>query len=106
MATDLHAVLQELTASPSTEHPFLSIYLNWVPDGNGKRPAVRILEDELATISERLAGDTADREGFEADRRRIIDYVHREAPKDARGLAIFACHAQGVWTALPLQAPV
>jgi peptide subunit release factor 1 (eRF1) len=102
----LQAALQELTAYASSEHPFLSIYLDWVPDGNGQRPSVRILEDELAAISGRLAGDAAHREGFEADRRQILDYVSQEAPREARGLAIFACHDQGVWVALPLQAPV
>jgi peptide subunit release factor 1 (eRF1) len=32
--------------------------------------------------------------------------VNREAPKDARGIVLFACQGQGVWTTLPLQAPV
>jgi peptide subunit release factor 1 (eRF1) len=106
MATELQSALQALTAHPSTDQPFLSVYLDWVPDGNGQRPALRILEDELNAISARLAGDTPRRGSFEADRQRIMDYVNREAPRDARGLAIFACNAEGIWQALPLQAPV
>ncbi len=106
MATSLQSALQELTSYPGTEHPFLSIYLDWTPDGNGQRPAVRVLEDELAALSEQLAGDAVHREGFEEDRQRIMGYVNRTAPKDARGLAIFACAAEGIWQTLPLQAPV
>jgi peptide subunit release factor 1 (eRF1) len=106
MATNLQTALQELTAYPSTDHPFLSIYLDWTPDGNGQRPSVRILEQELGAIAERLAGDAAHRQGFEADHQRIMDYVNGEAPKDARGLAIFACYDEGIWAALPLHAPV
>jgi peptide subunit release factor 1 (eRF1) len=106
METHLQSVLQELTAYPGADYPFLSIYLDWTPDGNGKRPSVRILEDELATVAARMAGDAAYRDGLEADRQRIIDYLNREAPKAARGIVIFACHDQGVWMALPLQAPV
>src|SRR5436853_541321 len=105
MATNLQNALQELTAYSSTDHPFLSIYLDWTPDGNGQRPSVRILEQELGAIAERLAGDAAHRQGFEADHQRIMDYANSEAPKDARGLAIFACHDEGIWAALPLHAP-
>jgi len=105
-ATNLQSVLQELTAYPGAEDPFLSIYLDWVPDGTGKRPALRMLEDKLAAIAERMAGDPAKRDRFEADRQRIMDYLDQEAPKDARAVVIFACHGQGVWKALPLQAPV
>jgi len=84
----------------------LSIYLDWTPDGNGKRPSIRILEDELAGVAARMAGDATYRDGLEADRQRISEYLNREAPKEARGIAIFACHDQGVWTALPLLVPV
>jgi peptide subunit release factor 1 (eRF1) len=106
MIHNLQAALQELTACPSTDHPFLSVYLDWTPDGNGRRPSLQLLEQELDTIAARLAGDSARRAGFEADRQRIMDYLNRDAPKDARGLAIFACNGADIWQALPLQAPV
>ena len=106
MATDLQTALYELTAHPSTDQPFLSVYLDWVPDGNGQRPSVMILERELDQIAARLAGDSPHRKSFEADRQRIMDYANSEAPKEARGLALFACDAEGVWHALPLRAPV
>jgi len=106
MAHNLHAALQQLTACPSTDHPFLSVYLDWMPDGNGRRPSLQLLDQELDTIAARLAGDSAHRVEFQADRQRIIDYVNRDAPKGARGLAIFACNGVDIWHALPLQAPV
>jgi len=106
METHLQSVLQELTAYSGVDYPFLSIYLDWTPDGNSKRPAVRILEDELARAAARMAGDAAYCDRLEADRQRIIDYLNREAPKAARGIVIFACRDQGVWRALPLQVPV
>jgi peptide subunit release factor 1 (eRF1) len=106
MATELQSALQALTAYPSSEHPVLSIYLDWTPDGNGRRPALQLLEQELDAAAARLAGDAERRPGFEADHARIMEYVNRGAPKEARGLAIFACEAAGIWHALPLQAPV
>jgi peptide subunit release factor 1 (eRF1) len=106
MQTHPQSVLQQLAAYPSADAPFLSIYLDWMPDGNGKRPSLRILEDELAAVAERMAGDAVYRDGFTADRKRIMTYLNHEAPKDARGIAIFACHDQGIWMTLPIQATV
>ena len=106
MATDLQAKVEMLTGQPSTEHPYLSIYLDWTPDGNGDRPSIRTLEQELAIIADRLQDQNANLESFNTDRERILDYVNNEAPVDARGLAIFACDAESIWEALPLQVPV
>lgn len=106
MATSLQSVLEELTTYPSTEFPLLSIYLDWTTDGNGQRPSLRTLEQELAAIGGSLADSPAARASFEADQQRIMDFLSREAPTDARGLAIFACDAEGIWQALPLQAPI
>lgn len=106
MATDLKAVLEELTAYPSTEQPFLSVYVDLTPDGNGRRPALQIVEQDFERIASQVKQRETGLESFEADRQRIMDYINTEAPVDARGLAIFACNAEGVWQALPLQVPV
>lgn len=106
MATDLQSALSQLMAQPSTEQPFLSIYLDLTPDGNGTRPALRNLEQEFALVAERWRGHTAQLASFEADRQRIMDYVNQDAPLEARSVAIFACHAENVWLTLPLQVPV
>lgn len=106
MPTDLQATLEMLTAQPSTEHPYLSIYLDWRPDGNSDRAAVRELENQLTTIEARLKERDADLESFNIDRRRIMEYVNTEAPVDVQGLAIFACDAESIWEAIPLPTPV
>jgi peptide subunit release factor 1 (eRF1) len=106
MPTELESKLQMLTALPGTEYPVLSIYLDWKPDGNGDRPAIRLLEQELATIAERYSGEPDPRESVEADRERIMSYVNNEAPADASGLAIFACYAENLWETIPLMVPV
>ena len=106
MALDLQSTLQKLTVQTSTEHPFLSVYLDWTPEGTGQRSAPRVAERELKRIADRLADRGADLDSFNADRERILEYLAREAPDDARGLAIFACQAEGVWMPLPLQVAV
>jgi peptide chain release factor subunit 1 len=106
METHPQSILQALAAYPSADNPFLSIYLDWKPDGNRKRPSLRLLEDKLATVAGRMAGDAVYRDGFAADRERIMTYLNREAPKDAQSIMIFACHDQGIWTTLPLQVAI
>ncbi|HEX6288422.1 MAG TPA: hypothetical protein VFZ66_04485 [Herpetosiphonaceae bacterium] len=106
MATDLQTKLQELTALPSTEQPFLSVYVDWRPDGTGQRQALQVLEQDFELVAGQIKGRDGNLKSFEADRQRIMDYLNRDAPKDATGLAIFACDAEGIWETLPLQAPV
>lgn len=106
MATDLLTILQELTSHPATEYPYLSVYLDFTPDGNDKRSSLRALEQQLDQIGARLTEQGSDIDSFNTDRQRIMDYVSDKAPKDANGLAIFACHAEDVWLALPLQVAV
>lgn len=106
MATDIQATLDELTAYPSTEQPFLTVYVDLRPDGSGVRPALRGLADDFERIAQRITERGGDLAGFEADRDRIMAYINDDAPVAAQGLAIFACGAEGVWNALPLQVPV
>lgn len=106
MPTDLRTTLRELTAQPRTEHPYLSVYLDWTTDSTGKRQSPVVLENELDKIAARLREEGRDLNSFNADRERIMDYVNKEAPVDVRGLVIFACHAEGVWRQLTLHVPI
>ena len=106
MPTNLSSVLQELTAQQNTTYPFLSVYLNWVPEGNGQRSAPQMVEQELARIADSLPAHGPEAESFAADQQRIMDYINSGAPNDAKGLAIFACNAEHVWMTLPFQVPM
>jgi peptide subunit release factor 1 (eRF1) len=106
MPTDLRATLDMLSGQPSTDHPYLSVYLDWTPNGNGDRLSLRALEDELDTIAARLQERGGNLDSFNTDRERVMDYVTKQAPADARGIAIFACDAESIWEAIPLQVPV
>lgn len=106
MANELQATLEELTAYPSTDQPFLSVYLDMRPDGNGRRPALQILEQEFDRIAAQVTQRGVGLESFEADRQRVLEYINTDAPTEVNGLAIFACQAEGVWITLPLQVPL
>jgi peptide subunit release factor 1 (eRF1) len=106
MASNLQAVIQSLTSYPSTDLPFLSIYLDWSPDGNGKRPAQQLLQQELDRIVAGFDEHSPEMESFKVDRERVEQYLHDEAPEGACALAIFACHGIGVWETVELQVPI
>ncbi len=106
MATDLRAKLQELAAYEYTQEPFVSIYLDWRPDGNSKRSAILVLEQELRAINDRIPAHGTGRASFDADQQRIMEYVRHDAPDEAHGLAIFACDGEGVWETLPFLVPL
>lgn len=105
MPTNLHTALQDLAAYPRTESLFLSVYLDWTPDGTGRRPATQILEQELKRIGDSLPANGPERDSFDADRQRIMEYIDT-APKDASSLIIFACTADNIWRTMALQATV
>lgn len=106
MPTELQAALQALAAEPRTDYPFLSLYLDWTTDSNGKRQAPLMVQQELEQIAARLPGSGPLYESFVADRDAIMTYLSQDAPKDARGLIIFACDGTDVWAPLPLQVAV
>ncbi len=106
MATDLQAALEQLTAIPDTDYPLLSVYVDWSVDGNGQRPAVKMVDQALNDIESEWNLHGEEREQLSSDHVRIMEYLNREAPSEAQGLAIFACAAENVWQAIPLQVPV
>ncbi|NJM08911.1 hypothetical protein HC891_26020 [Candidatus Gracilibacteria bacterium] len=106
MNNPLQAILQTLSAEARTEQPFLSIYLDWTTDSNGKRPARTILQQELDRIDTKLEQRSEQRASFERDRAAIVRYLDEEAPRDARSIAIFACDAERVWVTVPLLIPL
>jgi peptide subunit release factor 1 (eRF1) len=97
--------MQELAAYSRTESLFLSVYLDWTPDGMGKRPSTQILEQKLKQIGDGLPANGPERESFDADRQRILEYIDT-APKEANSLIIFACAAENIWRVAVLQAAV
>jgi peptide subunit release factor 1 (eRF1) len=99
-------MLKELSALTDSEHPVLSVYLDWSVDSTGQRQSLATLEQELDRITGELEVRGAARESFDADRERISQYLAVEAPRDASGIVIFASQGQGLWQPIPLMVPV
>ena len=106
MPSAVRSLLRELAAVPYTDAPFITLYLDMVPDGNGVRESLQVLERWLDDEASRYSGEPEPRESFEADRQRIMEYINNDLDVDVRGVVIFACSAANVWGAIPLQMQV
>jgi peptide chain release factor subunit 1 len=98
----MRPLLRRLAAlAPSSDAPFLSIYLDVRPEATGERPALRsgeiILRDRLRDIRRTYLPRGAALDSFDADAARINAWVQDEMSSSAEGVAIFACDARGVW---------
>jgi peptide subunit release factor 1 (eRF1) len=102
MTMRIQQALRDLGSIQHSEHPVLSVYLDWVVDSSGQRQALTVLGRELDRVAAERSDEGDSRASFEADRARIEAYLATEAPKEARSLAIFACNASGLWGAIPL----
>ncbi len=97
--------LDRLAALDPQEAPVLSLYLDTGRDETG-RPTFDLfirkqLPDRLSTYA---AGSDA-RSSFEADVARIERFLADELQPSTKGVAIFACHAAGLFDALQLDVP-
>lgn len=85
-----------------SEMPVLSVYLDMRPQATGENPSVRsgqiVLKDRLREIEKTLGPRGPALDSFRADVERIERYLDEEAAPSAQGIALFACHAEDLFT--------
>ena len=100
-------LLRRLAEWEPADTPVLSIYLDMRPEGD--RPSLRasqlMLMDRLREIEKTLLPRGASLDSFRADAARIERYLDHEFPVSARGVAIFACAAHGLFEAVEAGVP-
>jgi hypothetical protein len=86
---------------PSPDAPVLSIYLDVRPQATGERPGLRegetVLKDRMRQIRRTYLPRGVALDSLDADDVRIDQFVSDEMSRSAAGVAIFACHARGLW---------
>jgi peptide chain release factor subunit 1 len=94
------SLLHELARREETELPLISAYVDLRPPRDQADPAVRatriVLRDRLREIGESLPRHGPVRKSFAADAARIEGIIDDEAGNRERGLAVFACHGDGL----------
>jgi hypothetical protein len=131
LAMDLSATLARLAAlPPSTEAPYLTVSLDWRPEGSApgrfeapepkrserrapreedgapRRPAWEQLRRDLDETVHSYGPRGAAFESLTADMERLTTYLDEELDPAATGVVVIACHHQGVFEPVPLDRPV
>jgi peptide chain release factor subunit 1 len=104
LETPLREQLDKLSAIEPTDAPVLSLYLDMRPDQNGRANYEPFLRKTFADRSRLLKGDA--RQSFDADVKKITDYLGDDVRKSATGLAVFACNANDFFETVQLDVPV
>ena len=105
LETPLRQQLDRLAAIEPSERSIISLYLDMRPNQNGQRMHVdTFLRNSFDEQARSLTGDA--HAGFERTAERISRYIADQAPKSAKGLAIFASTTDDLFEAIPLDVPI
>lgn len=106
----LRALMRRLADVESPEAFVLSLAIDARPQAHGERPGSRpqltVVRDRLRAIRDRTDAHTPRRESLDADVERIEQFLDEEDLDGTDGLAIFACHAVGLWEVVRWNGPV
>jgi peptide chain release factor subunit 1 len=107
MATLLQDQFDRLVSFPPTTFPVISLYLNAEAGEQGRVDVDRFLDRELAARGRTFEPHSADRESYDRDVQRILEWVAANLSPRANGVALFACAgADDFFEAVQLEAPV
>ena len=101
----LNDQLDRLAAFEPSPYPVISLYLNTQPDGRGRDHYQAFVRKELKARSQTYPARSPEREMLERDMERIAAYLESSVQPSSNGVAIFACDAGELFTALQFDAP-
>jgi peptide subunit release factor 1 (eRF1) len=104
LETPLRDQLDRLAAIEPSERSIISLYLDLRPDQNGQRMHVDTFLRN--SFDEQLRSRTPHaRADLERSAQRIAQYIANQAPRSAKGLAIFASTTDDLFEAIPFDVP-
>jgi peptide subunit release factor 1 (eRF1) len=102
----LNDQLDRLAAFEPSPYPVISLYLDLQPDGRGRDRFQTFVRKELKARSQTYPPRSSEREMLDRDLERITNYLENSVEPSANGVAIFACDAAQLFTAVQLDAPL
>lgn len=108
-STNLRKRLLDLAhLAPSVEHPYLSLYVDWRPEGEnpGVRPGMKEVENKLADQRRKLRDAGIDRRAFEADVERSVAFLNDGIDPAVHGVFVVSCLAKDVFETVLLAVPL
>src|SRR5688572_6145225 len=95
-------ILAVLEPSPV---PFISVYLSLAPKQNGGEDDHQFVRKVFKDRANGFSEESPERQSFDKDAERILQYLDSAIPPSTNGLAVFASAGSEVFEAIPLEAP-
>lgn len=100
--SSVRSTVSRLASLPPGPEPFVTLYLDMRSGSTGSHPGLTYLRGALARLERAFGVRGAALDSFRADSARIQSYLDTEFDPAHQGVAVFACHARGVFEAIPL----
>jgi peptide subunit release factor 1 (eRF1) len=106
ITTSIDEHLEKLLSFEATSFPVISLYLNTQADQHGRDAFDHFVRKELQTRAKTYPGNSAERQSFDEDVKKIQSYLEDDLHASANGVAIFACSGAELFEAIQLNAPI
>jgi peptide subunit release factor 1 (eRF1) len=103
----LREVMRRVAEVESANAPVLSVYLDLAPAGDepSMRPANVVLRRRLSDVEATYPAHSSARQSLDEDRTRLEALLKDDEVVSQPGVAVFACHAAGLWEVVTSAAP-
>jgi len=97
--------IELLAALEPSPFPFISLYLSLAPNQNGREDHHQFVRKVFKDRAKGFSEESPERQSFDKDAERILQYLESAIPPSTNGLAVFASSGSEVFEAIPLEAP-
>jgi len=106
MSTDLKKTLKELARMQPTEGYVLSVYVNAVPDGKGRRNFNVFLKKKFNEIEKGLKPRSPEAVALPKDLKEISRYLEEDLNPGSKGAAVFISQKKNIFTTFQTVVPL
>jgi peptide subunit release factor 1 (eRF1) len=97
--------MENLAALEPSPFPFISLYLSLTPNQNGREDHHQFVRKVFKDRANGFQEESPERQSFDKDAERILQYLDSEIDSSIQGLAIFASSGAEFFEAIPVEAP-
>jgi len=97
--------MEILAALEPSPFPFISLYLSLTPNQNGREDHHQFVRKVFKDRANGFQEESPERQSFDKDVERILQYLDSEIDSSIQGLAIFASSGAEFFEAIPVEAP-
>lgn len=97
--------MEILAALEPSPYPVISLYLSLAPNQHGREDYPQFVRKVFNERAKAFPQQSPERDSFDRDATRVLEYLDAEKQPSWHGLAIFACSGAELFEAIPLETP-